>query len=65
MDLVEPGEPIGDEALKKFSAMFQGSLAPKAVAAICVTTKLVDPHIAAAASALALDELVAQVDAAA
>jgi hypothetical protein len=63
IDLVELGELIGDEALKKFSTMFQEPLAPKAVAVICAATKLVDPHIVTTASALAVDELATQVDA--
>jgi hypothetical protein len=43
--------------------MFQGPLAPKAIAAIRAATRLENGRIAEAATAMATEELAAQVDA--
>jgi hypothetical protein len=56
------GGEDGDEVVKKYSAMFQGPLAPKAIAAIRAATRLENGRIAEAATTMATEELAAQVD---
>jgi hypothetical protein len=46
----------------KYSAPFQGPLAPKSIAALRVATRLGDAEVSRAAAALATDELAAQVE---
>jgi hypothetical protein len=56
---------VGDEAVKKYSTMFHGPLALKAIAAICAATHLENGCIVKATVAMATKELAAQVDVAA
>jgi hypothetical protein len=53
------GGRVGDEAIKKYSAMFQGPLAPMAIAAICAATHLENGCIVEATAAMATEELAA------
>jgi hypothetical protein len=54
----------GDEAVKKFVAMFDGPLAPKTIEALRAATRLADGQLTQAAAALASAEVAAPVDAA-
>jgi hypothetical protein len=60
--LVGPSEPISEVAHKKFSDLFQGPLAAKSIAALRAATRLGDAEVSMVASALATDELAAQVE---
>jgi hypothetical protein len=62
LELAGTGGKIGDEAGRKYSTMFQGSLEPKAIAVIQAATGLQDGHMVEAAAALASEELAVQVD---
>jgi hypothetical protein len=65
LNLTGPSECIGDEAVQKYTAMFNGPLAPKTIEALRAATRLAEGHLAQAATALASAEVAAQVDAAA
>jgi hypothetical protein len=53
------GGEVADEAVKKYSAMFQGPLAPKAIAVIRAATRLENERITEAAMTMTMDELAA------
>ncbi|KAK3138116.1 hypothetical protein QOZ80_5AG0364760 [Eleusine coracana subsp. coracana] len=60
LDLAGTDEAIGDEALKRYMAMYKSPLPRKAIATIWAMTRLANGNITKAAAALAEDELVAQ-----
>jgi hypothetical protein len=64
LELAGTGGKIGDEVVRKYSAMFQGALEPKTIAAIRAATRLQDSRMVEVVDALASEELAAQVDAA-
>jgi hypothetical protein len=49
--------------MQKFAEMFQGPFAPKAIAALRAAMRLANNQVTKAATALAVGELAAQVDA--
>jgi hypothetical protein len=63
LNLTGPSECIGDEAVQKYTAMFNGPLAPKTIEALRAATRLADGHLTQAATALASAGVAAQVDA--
>ncbi|GJN04040.1 hypothetical protein PR202_ga21550 [Eleusine coracana subsp. coracana] len=60
LDLAGADEPIGDEALKRYTAMYKSPLPRKAIAAIRAMTRLANGNITKAAAAMAEEELAAQ-----
>jgi hypothetical protein len=59
LELVGPGDPVSETAKEQYAALFQGTLAPKTIAALRAATRLGDAEISKVASALAVDELAA------
>jgi hypothetical protein len=57
-----PGELVSEVVRKQFSALFQGPLAPKSIAALRAATRSGDAEVFRVAAALAMDKLVAQVE---
>jgi hypothetical protein len=62
---VGPGKQVSEVAQAKYSTLFQGPLAPKSITALRAATRLGDAEVSRAASALASEVLVAQVETAA
>jgi hypothetical protein len=65
LGLAQAGEPIGDAAMEKYAEMFQGLLAPGAIAALRAATRPANNQLSEVAAAMAQGELAAQVDGAA
>jgi cyclopropane fatty-acyl-phospholipid synthase-like methyltransferase len=63
LDLVDAGEPLGDEVMQKFIEMFQDPLAPKAIVVLRAVTRLANNQATEAMAALDEGELATQVDA--
>jgi hypothetical protein len=55
LDLAGAGEAASAAAFKQYAAMFQGPLAPKAIAALRAATRLADDDVSKAAVALAME----------
>jgi hypothetical protein len=64
LELSAPGEAVGDEAIKRFIALFDGPLEPKAIAVIRAATQFRDERLSLVVASLARDELASQIDAA-
>jgi hypothetical protein len=65
LDLVGPSKKVSDVAQENYATLFQGPLTPKSIVMLRAATRLGDVEVAKAASALASEELAAQVESAA
>jgi hypothetical protein len=59
LDLVDPGDHIGEEVFKRLANMFRAPLAAKTIEVIRTATRLADDQVSKAAAVMAADEMAA------